>query len=103
MRSFAKVIVLAGLSVSGLLADLPVGGKVAEIKVTLSGAAVSITPSKAEATVVVFMSTTCPISNAYNERMSALYRDYQGKNVQFVFVNANRNESPAAIEDHAHL
>jgi len=33
--------------------------------------------------------------------MIALYKDYTPKNVKFIFVNANRNESAADVRDHA--
>ena len=52
-------------------------------------------------TVVIFTSTHCPVSNDYNDRMSALYRDYSSRGVQFVFVNANQNESGADVAGHA--
>lgn len=52
-------------------------------------------------TAVVFVSTQCPVSNDYNERMSALYRDYAGKGVHFVFVNSNQSESGADVARHA--
>lgn len=49
-------------------------------------------------TVVVFFSAVCPISNDYNERMNALYGQWQPKGVQFLFVNANSNEGASEIE-----
>jgi alkyl hydroperoxide reductase subunit AhpC len=52
-------------------------------------------------TVVVFISTICPVSNTYNLRMKELYRDYAPKGVKFEFLNANQNESQAEVEDHA--
>jgi hypothetical protein len=52
-------------------------------------------------TVVVFISTVCPVSNSYNLRMKEIYRDYAPKGVQFEFLNANQNESQAEVEDHA--
>ena len=81
--------------------DFSVGSKISTIDVTENGKLVAISPAKADATVLIFISTQCPISNSYNERMNALYKDYAGKNVQFVFANANANESPAEIEQHA--
>lgn len=57
----------------------------------------TLDPSKASATVVVFVSEQCPVSNSYNERMSALYQAYAGKPVQFAFVDANATESPQDI------
>jgi len=56
---------------------------------------------KGDTTVVVFVATKCPISNGYNERMNAVYKDYTAKGVHFVFVNANNNEPPAEVEEHA--
>jgi thiol-disulfide isomerase/thioredoxin len=52
-------------------------------------------------TVVTFIATQCPVSNAYNERMKALYSDYAPKGVKFVFINANRTESAADVARHA--
>lgn len=45
-----------------------------------------------KATVVMFVSTRCPYSNAYNGRMTALANKYGPLGVAFVAVNANRNE-----------
>ena len=47
----------------------------------------------AQVTVVGFISAKCPVSDAYNQRMSALYRDYSSKGVRFVFLNPNSNET----------
>ena len=52
-------------------------------------------------TVVTFIATQCPVSNAYNQRMNALYRDYAPKNVKFVFINANRSEPASEVRQHA--
>jgi thiol-disulfide isomerase/thioredoxin len=77
--------------------DFTVGSKITELN--LDGATIS--PSKSAATVLIFVSTQCPISNSYNERMNALYKEYSAKGIQFAFVNANVNESPSEIEEHA--
>jgi hypothetical protein len=52
-------------------------------------------------TVVTFISARCPISNSYNLRMQALYRDYSGRGVSFHFVNANANEPDGEVAAHA--
>jgi hypothetical protein len=52
-------------------------------------------------TVVAFISARCPISNSYNLRMQALYRDYSDRGVKFHFVNANANESDEEVAAHA--
>jgi peroxiredoxin len=43
----------------------------------------------------------CPVSNAYNERMKALYKEFSAKGVHFLFLNANRTEPAAAVAQHA--
>jgi thiol-disulfide isomerase/thioredoxin len=82
-------------------ADFPIGSRVADVTVHDSAMPVIVSPAKAKATVVIFVSVRCPISNSYNERMNELYKDYSNKDVQFVFVNANSNESASEIEEHS--
>lgn len=54
-----------------------------------------------KAIVLMFIATQCPVSNAYNERMAALAKDYQAKGVAIVGINANRQETTAEIAAHA--
>jgi hypothetical protein len=49
----------------------------------------------------MFIATQCPVSNAYNERMAALSREYGAKGVAFVGINSNRQESVEEIAGHA--
>ena len=53
-----------------------------------------------KATVVMFISTECPVSNEYNERFLALHNDYKDQGIQFIGINSNRNESVEAIAEH---
>src|SRR5947207_2064797 len=77
-------------------------GQVGNFSLTdLHGGTVSILPGKGEVTVVIFISAVCPVSNSYNIRMNDLYREYSAKGVRFVFINANQNEKPAEVEEHA--
>jgi thioredoxin-related protein len=98
MRSAVATLLFCSALVAG---EFPVGSKVDKIQVTDHGKATTINPSSAKATAVVFVSTQCPVSNAYNQRFTDLYRDYSGKDVQFTFVNANNNESVSEIDNHA--
>ena len=54
-----------------------------------------------KAVVLMFIATQCPVSNAYNERMAALSREYAGRGVAFVGINSNRQESVEEIAGHA--
>ena len=57
--------------------------------------------NSSKAIVIFFISTSCPISNAYNERMVALYQDYVTKGVSFVAINSNKSEDADEVKEHA--
>ena len=52
-------------------------------------------------TVLMWISTECPVSNAYNERMVKLYDAYAGKGIAFVGMNSNKAEKISDIEKHS--
>ena len=52
-------------------------------------------------TVVMFISTRCPVSNAYDVRMEELEKAFGSRRVRFIGVNSNVNEPPAEIAAHA--
>ena len=87
------------LTVSALSAQgLEIGGKAPALTFADSAnTMMTLTPSNAPATVVVFVSSRCPVSQSYNDRMRALYDTYANKQVQFAFVSANVNEVPAEL------
>ena len=66
------------------------------------GKSYTLSDSKdAEAIVIMFISTKCPVSNAYNERMVKLYDDYASKGVIFLGINANKAEDSEDCKEHA--
>ena len=97
--AFAALLV-ATLAIHGQ--DLHPGSPVADFEVLdLHGGSHSFASLRGDTTVVVFISTRCPVSNAYNQRLEAVYKDYSAKGVKFVFVNANFNESMKEVAEHA--
>lgn len=52
-------------------------------------------------TVLIFVATKCPVSNAYNERMEKLAQDYKAKGINVVGINSNVAELAAEIKSHA--
>jgi len=52
-------------------------------------------------TVLIFVSTQCPVSNAYDERMEKLAQDLRARGVHVVGINSNVAETPADIKQHA--
>lgn len=51
------------------------------------------------ATVVVFVSALCPVSTAYDERLTKLNADFSSRGVLMILVNSNQNESDAQVEE----
>ena len=51
--------------------------------------------------VVMFISTQCPVSNSYNERIADLYKTYSRKGIAFLAINANSGESIEEIASHS--
>jgi len=66
----------------------------------MKGHTVDYRSLKGKVTVVMFFSTRCPLSNAFNFRRNTLYREYKGR-VQFIVVDSNGNESLAEVRQYA--
>lgn len=54
-----------------------------------------VDPTQYQATVLLFLSTVCPISNAYQDRIRALAAEFSGRAVRLLPVDSNDNESAA--------
>ena len=97
-----KMVFTAVVLASALLAQdagKP-GAKVQSIPVADLTGKPSAIATPGQVTAVVFLSARCPVSGAYNERMEAIYKDYQSR-VKFVFINTNSNEPDAEVANHA--
>ena len=66
----------------------------------MSDREISYAPVKTKVTVVMFFSTRCPISNAFNYRRNTLYADFKGR-VNFFVVDTNSNESLEEVRQYA--
>ena len=53
------------------------------------------------ATVVLFLATQCPIATDYAERIVALVKTYEPKNVRFIGINANKQEQVKEISTYS--
>ena len=52
-------------------------------------------------TVLIFVSTQCPVSNMYNERMQKIAEEYKAKGISVVGINSNKPETADEIKSHA--
>src|SRR5262249_36939494 len=87
----------------GGLSDPPIGQTIQDFKLPdVSGVVHSFSSMRGEkGTLLVFISTKCPYSNAYNERMKKIAEDYQARGGSFIGINANANETTDEIKRHA--
>jgi hypothetical protein len=67
----------------------------------LDGPAEDFDPAATKATALIFLSTICPVSNAYQDRLRALMTATAGKPVRWLLAVANDNESPSDIGAYA--
>jgi peroxiredoxin len=100
--SLALVAALAGVGVA--LAESPaIGSAAPDFKLTsVDGKAFSLADAAKshKATVVMFIATKCPYSNAYNDRMKKMADEYAAKGVLFVGVNSNSTEPADEVQKH---
>jgi peroxiredoxin len=99
------VIATVGLAAAALPAAgaVAIGEKLQPFKLSdTAGKTVDLASLQGrKAVVLMFIATQCPVSNAYNDRMAALSREYGAKGVAFVGINSNRQESVEEIAGHA--
>ena len=81
--------------------DLHIGAPASAISVTdMDGHLVTYEPHSGKPAVVIFFSTRCPISSAFNYRRNVLYNEFKDR-VNFIIVNSNANESLEEIRNYA--
>jgi peroxiredoxin len=102
MRKLSVLLILALAALPLLAGEFKVGSTVGDFRLEdLKGNPVQYSAYKGDTTVILFIATQCPVSNAYNERMNALYSEFAPKGVKFVAINSNRTEPGAETADHA--
>lgn len=109
LRTGLGLVLAVGLALTVLMAGqsqtepAPAGKKIDTFVLKDSaGKAVSLADFKAQkAVVVLFLGTECPINNNYLPRLAELHKEYADKGVQFLAINANRQDSAERIAKHA--
>jgi peroxiredoxin len=67
----------------------------------VSGQQVKLSDFAGKNVVIIFISTRCPYSNAFNGVMAKLAKDYSGKGVTFLGINSNKTEPVKEVAQHA--
>ncbi len=102
----AALLVGAALAaVPAPAADLAIGAKAPDFTLPSAsdGKSVALKEllAKEKGVAILFIATKCPVSNAYNERMAALAKEYAPKGIAFVGINSNKTEPAAETAEHA--
>jgi peroxiredoxin len=107
MRGLRSILVLAAFCAlaCNAVAEAPaIGAAAPDFQLTtIDGKAFSLSSEAKghKAVVLMFISTQCPYSNAYNGQMKDLANAYASKGVLFVGINSNKTEEAAAAVAHA--
>lgn len=82
--------------------EVSVGQPVADFTLPdVDGSAHSLASLKGRnGTVIVFLSTQCPVVRAYAERIEKLAEDYRGRGVNLIGINSNVTETTEDIKRH---
>lgn len=107
MRILRSVLVLAAfcaLACSAAAEAPAIGAAAPDFQLTtIDGKAFSLASAAKghKAVVLMFISTQCPYSNAYNDQMKDLANAFATQGVLFVGINSNKTEDAAAAVAHA--
>src|SRR2546428_13381947 len=93
----------SGSSVSDLPAPPAIGTVIDDFKLPdADGKEHSLNSLKGnKGTVLIFIATKCPVSNAYNDRMEKLAADYKARGINVIGINSNNTEPSAEVKSHA--
>ena len=101
------IVAFAAIAGSGRSSDLPtppaIGSTIEDFKLPdADGKENSLNSLKgAKGTVMIFIATKCPVSNAYNDRMEKLAQDYKAKGISVIGINSNVTEPASEVKSHA--
>ena len=108
MRAFRATLTLVAvlcLAASAAVAEAPaIGAAAPDFQLTtLDGKPFSLASAAKEnkAVVLMWISTQCPYSNAYNAQMKEMANAYASKGVLFVGINSNKTEDAEKASAHA--
>ena len=84
--------------------ELNVGRLVADLEFApVKGPKFSLSNCKsAQAVVIAFTSTSCPVTKRYAPTLAALEKEYSALGVKFIFVNPIETDTPSEVAGHPH-
>jgi len=98
---FIKISLILLLITSSLFA-LDAGQKAADFALKDgTGQEVKLSDFSGKSLVVIFVSTKCPYSQAFNKVMADLSKDYSAKGITVLGINSNKSETAVDVAAHA--
>jgi peroxiredoxin len=98
---FVKLTMILLLITSAVFA-LDAGDKAADFALKNGGGQeVKLADFSGKNVVVIFISTKCPYSQAFNKVMADLSKDYAAKGITVIGINSNKAETAADVAAHA--
>ena len=95
------VFALVAITTSLPAQELPLGKSASDFAIRdMRGQLRTYRNLKGRVTVIMFFSTRCPMSNAFNYRRNVLYHDFHNR-VRFIVVDPNFNESLDEVRTYA--
>src|SRR6266542_15070 len=93
----------SGSSVSDLPAPPAIGTVIDDFKLPdANGTEHSLNSLKGKkGSILIFIATKCPVSNAYNDRMEKLAEDYKARGINVIGINSKNTEPSAEEKSHA--
>jgi peroxiredoxin len=78
-----------------------IGDRVADFTIeNYDGVTYTLNSNGAKATVVMFLSTTCPFVQPYTDRLKSLTNEFTDKGIVFWGINSNNTESAEEVSEH---
>ena len=100
-RAVLTIVTLGALIGTGYAQGFRPGAPVSDfILRDMRGNPVNYSKLRGDLTVVIFFSTRCPISNAFNYRRNELYKAFRDR-VKFIVIDPNSNEALEEVRDYA--
>lgn len=97
-----RILLIAFLLFTPVLFALDAGDKASDFTLAdLDGKNLSLADYNGKTVVLIFTSTKCPYSNAFNQVMSNLASDYSSKDVVVLGINSNKNETVQDVAMHS--
>ena len=104
LRTFVCLSVICVAVSFGMQAAVKVGDKVDPFSLidVRTGQEVALTKlAGPNGVAVIFISTQCPYSNAFNQVMASVAKDYKSRGINVVGVNSNSTEPADSVKQHA--